>query len=192
MLKLRPTSRRGQVTLIDLVMAPIVAVVLSLLAVFFLTTQTSNLITAVNQEPYIQSCNFALSQLYGNYYVHTASLLNNLSLTYPSEYSAALSQQSQTLSTSCGPGCSTQYQTVSNSLSNSSSLYANFINYFSSFSLSTFDNIEGANIATLSALHMRVFLNQVPSTVSGSTVCSISVYNPANPSKPYTVFGVIS
>ena len=192
MLKLRPSSRRGQVTLIDLVMAPIVAVVLSLLAVFFLTTQTSNLITAVNQEPYIQSCNFALSQLYGNYYVHTASLLNNLSLTYPSEYSAALSQQSQTLSTSCGQGCSTQYQAVSNSLSNSSSLYSNFINYFSSFSLSTFDNIESANIATLSALHMRVFLNQVPSTVSGSTVCSISVYNPANPSKPYTVFGVIS
>lgn len=65
-------SKRGQITILDMVLAPIAAIVLAIIAASFLQTSTANLLTAVNQEPSAIACNFALDSMYGNYYVHTA------------------------------------------------------------------------------------------------------------------------
>ncbi len=185
-------SKRGQITLLDMVIVPIMAVVLSLLAYYFLNSQTASLLTTVNQEPTIEACNFALEGLFGNYYVHTTAALTELQLLFPSQYQTALSQSSQQLSANCGPTCNLGYTVLSSSLSNYSSLYQDFINYFSSFSISTFQTIKNNNILTLKNIGMSVYLNQIPSGVSSSTTCALSVYNPENPSKPYTVYGVLS
>ena len=133
----RRISRKGQLTLIDLAMAPIVAILLSVLVVYFLNSAISaNLVTAVDQAPITEGCNFALTSLYGDYYVHTASSLNTLRLYYPSQYLASEASKAQSLSASCGRSCTLSSTFSQNSLSNSTSLYSDMINYYSSFSLS--------------------------------------------------------
>ncbi len=186
-------SKKGQLTLIDLALAPIVAIVLSVLAVYFLNSAISaNLVTAVAQAPITEGCTFALTSLYGSYYVHTASALNTVKLYYPSQYLASEASKSQSLSASCGSSCSLSSTFSQNSLSNSTSLYADMISYYSSFSLSVFEGISTANAAMLSDSQMKVYLNTIPPAVSGSTVCSLPVYNPEDPANPYTVFGLVS
>ncbi len=185
-------SKRGQLTILDLVMAPIAAVVLSILAVAFLQNATASLVTTVNQEPGAIACNFALDSIYGQFYVTTQASLNALSLYEPSQYQIAISNQASSLSASCGSSCTRGYTFLSNSLTNFSSLYSDFIEYFSSFSFNQFDSIKSSNAVTLSTLGMSVYLNQLPASVNGSTICSLQVYNPEDPSQPYTVYGVIS
>jgi hypothetical protein len=189
----RHLSKRGQLTLIDLALAPIVAILLSVLAVYFLNSAISaNLVTAVDQAPIAEGCNFALTTLYGSYYVHTASALNTLKLYYQSQYLASETSKAQTLSASCGSSCALSSTFSQNSLSNSTSLYSDLINYYSSFSFSVFDGISAANSALLSDSSMKVYLNTLPPAASGSTVCSLPVYNPEDPANPYTVFGLVS
>jgi hypothetical protein len=185
-------SRRGQITIVDMVLAPIAAIVLAIIAASFLQTSTANLITAVNQEPSAIACNFALNSLYGSYYVHTAAALNLISLYYPDQYQTAQSNQESQLYANCGTSCNLGYSVLSSSLTNFSSLYSDFINYFSSFSFSTFNGIKNANIITLNNAGMSVYLNQIPSSISASTLCQLQVYNPEDPSKPYTIYGVMS
>lgn len=185
-------SRKGQITILDMVLVPIVAVILSIISVYILQNSTANLITGVNLQPAADTCNFALDSLFGHYYIDTPAALNALSLFSPSQYKTALSTQSSMLSANCGPSCNLGYTFLSNSLTNFTSLYSDFINYFSSFSTSKFQTIESNNVITLNALHMSVYLNQVPPTINGSTVCSLQVYNPVDPNSPYTVFGVVT
>lgn len=185
-------GKKGQLTILDLVLVPIVAVVLSILAVSFLNSATANLINSVNQEPAAQTCNFALDTLFGSYYVDTPSALNALGLSHPDQYQTAISSQQSSLSASCGPECNLGYNVLSNSLSNFTSLFSDFINYFSSFSVNSFNNVAAGSAVTLRNLHMRVYLNQIPITSAGSTICSLTVFNPEDPSNPYTIFGVLS
>jgi hypothetical protein len=185
-------SKKGQLTILDLVLIPIVAVVLSILFVYFVQAQTANIINAVDQAPAAQSCNFALDSLYGNYYVDTPAALNTLSLLHPNQYQTALSSQKSQLYANCGPSCTLGYSVLSSSLTNFTSLYSDFINYFSSFSFSAFQNIMGANSNLLLSLHTTVYLNQVPPTITAATACSLTVYNPANPSNPYTIYGIMN
>lgn len=185
-------SKKGQLTILDLVMAPIAAVVLSILAVAFLQNATASVITTVNQEPASIACNFALDSLYGQFYVTTEAALSTLSLYDSAQYQIAVSNQPSYLSASCGSSCTRSYTFLSNSLTNFTSLYSDFIEYFSSFSFNQFDSIKNSNKVTLSTLGMNVYLNQVPASINGSTICSLQVYNPEDPSTPYTIFGVLS
>jgi ABC-type bacteriocin/lantibiotic exporter with double-glycine peptidase domain len=185
-------SKRGQLTILDMILVPIAAVLLSIFSILLLQNATANLINSVNQEPAAQTCSFALETLYGHYYVDTPAALNELSLFYPNQYQMALSNQQSLLSANCGSSCSLGYSFLSNSLTNFTSLYSDFINYFSSFSVNNFQSIASSNAVTLNILHMRVYLNQVPPATNGSTVCSLQVYNPVDPSNPYTVFGVMT
>ncbi len=185
-------SRRAQVTLIDLVLVPIVAVVLSVTAGYLMSSATANIVTAVNQQPVQDACNFALSNLYGSYFISSAASLQQLKLFKPSQYAAAISEPAQNLSTSCGSSCSSSYTFLSAPLSNSSSLYNDFVGYFSSFSLSNFNLIKSANAVALGDANMQVFLQSVPSGITYSSLCSLTIYNPVNPSQPYTVYGVVS
>jgi hypothetical protein len=185
-------GRKGQLTMLDLVLAPLAAVVLAVLAYSLLQGATANLLTAVSQQPVSLSCNFALDTLYGTYYVHNAFALSQLALYNPSQYSLANSNKEQTLSTNCSGSCNSNYNYVQSYLYNSSSLYSDFIGYFSGFSLSDFQVLTGQETATLNALNMKVFLNQIPSGITGTSECSLQVYNPVDPSKPYTIYGVVT
>ncbi len=185
-------SKKAQLTLLDLAMAPIAAIVLSVLAVYFLNSAiTANLVTAVDQAPITEGCNFALSTLYGDYYVHTASSLNTLELYNPSQYLASEASRAASLSASCGASCTLSSTFSQNSLSNSTSLYSDMIMYYSSFSLSVFNGISEANSVMLNDYNMKVYLNSIPPATVGSTVCSLPVYNPEDPANQYTVFGLI-
>ena len=129
-------SKKGQLTFLDLLLAPLAAVFLSILAAFFLQSSTAHILTAVTQQPTIDACNLALDSLYGTYYVHTLATLTQLELTQPSQYLTAVSGKAQSFSLDCGSSCSESYTFLSSSLSNSSSLFNDFISYFNSFSLS--------------------------------------------------------
>ena len=190
--KYKFNGKRGQLTLLDLVMVPILVVMLLIISVFFLQSQTANLINEVNIEPTAQSCIFGLSALYGSYYVHTASALSSLQSTNTSLYFAASSGSAQQLTTTCGSNCSSAYSFSQNSLDNSSSLFSDFIKYFSSFSISYFNLIKDTHSPTLQAFGMDVFLNQIPTiSYTPAYTCALSVYNPANPSQPYNVYGIV-
>lgn len=184
-------SRKGQLTMLDLILAPLAAVVLAVLASAILHGATANLLTSVTQQPSSVSCNFALDSIFSTYYVHSAFTLSQLALSNTGQYSAAASNREQTLSTNCSGACNPSYNYVQSYLYNSSYLYSDFIGYFAGFSLSNFQVLTGQQAAVLNALGMRVFLNQIPSGVSGKYECSLQVYNPADPSKPYTVYGVM-
>jgi hypothetical protein len=183
-------GKKGQLTMLDLILAPLAAVVLAVLAHALLASATASLLTAVNQQPVSFSCSFALDTFYSTYYVHSAFTLSQLALSNPSQYALASSNQEQSLSTNCSGACNSNYEYTQSYLYNSSSLYSDFIGYFSGFSLSDFKVLTGQETATLNALGLQVFFNQVPSGVSGSSECSLQVYNPADPSKPYTIYGV--
>ncbi len=185
-------GKKGQLTMLDLVLAPLAAVVLSVLASALLHGATANLLTAVSQQPVSFSCNFALDSMYSTYYVHNAFTLSQLALSNPGQYSVASSNKEQYLSTNCSGACNPNYNYIQTYLYNSSSLYSDFIGYFSGFSLSNFQVLTGQETATLKALGMQVFLNQIPAGVTGTSECSMQVYNPADPSRPYTIYGVIS
>jgi hypothetical protein len=185
-------SKKGQLTMLDLVLAPLAAVVLAVIASALLHSATANLLTAVSQQPVSFSCNFALDTMYSTYYVHNAFALSQLALHASSQYALANSNKEQYLSTNCSGACDSNYNYIQTSLYNSSSLYSDFIGYFSGFSLSNFKVLTGQESATLKALGMQVFLNQIPAGVTGSSKCSMQVYNPADPSKPYTIYGVIN
>ena len=184
-------SKRGQVTIVDLVLVPIVAVVLSVTASYLMTSSTASLLTSVNQQPVQDACNFALNDLYGTYFVGSSAALNELKLLHPSQYAVAVSQPAESLSTGCGSSCSAGYTYLSSTLSNSSALYNDFISYFSSLSFSNFNLIKTSNSVALSDSNMHVFLQSVPSGVTYSSLCSLTVYNPINPSNPYTIYGVV-
>ena len=185
-------GRKGQLTMLDLVLAPLAAVVLAVLASALLHNATANLLTAVSQQPTSVSCNFALDSIYSSYYVHTAYSLSQLSSSNPNEYALAQSNKQQSLSTNCSGSCTASYNYIQSYLYNSSSLYNDFIGYFSGFSLSGFKVLTGQQISTLNALRIKVFLNQIPAGVTGTQECSLQVYNPADPSSPYTIYGVMS
>ncbi len=185
-------NNRGQITLLDLILAPIAAVILAVFASLFLSSSTANLLNMVNQQPSVVGCNFALTSMFGAYFVHTAAAFTQLSLSNPDQYSAALSTKAENLSTNCGSSCASSYVYTPNLLTNSSALYNDFIQYFSSFSVSSFNNIKADNYPALSAFSMQVFLNQVPSGVTAKTICSLKVFNPADPGSPYTIYGVLS
>ncbi len=184
---------KGQLTLIDLVIIPIIAVVLSTIAIVFLQSSTASLLSKVSLQPLQDSCNFALDNMYSTYYVHSSYELGYLKSNHPSQYAAAISSSFLNLNASCGSNCNLGYSFVPNSLLNTSnSLYVSFINYFSSFAISDFNLNTGANIPTLNAINMQVFLNHVPPlNYTPLTTCSMTVYNPADPSHPYTIYGVI-
>jgi hypothetical protein len=184
-------GRRGQLTMLDLALAPLAAVVLAVLASALLHSATANLLTAVNQQPTALSCNFALDSIYSTYYVHTSYALSQIALSNPAQYALAESNKQQSLSANCSGSCSSTYSYSQNYLYNSSSLYSDFIGYFSGFSLSDFGVLTGQEAATLNALGIRVFLNSIPAGVTGTEECSLKVYNPANPSSPYTIYGVM-
>ncbi len=185
-------GRKGQLEVLDLVLAPMAAVVLAVLASALLHNATANLLTAVNQQPASFSCNFALDSIYSTYYVHTAYTLSQLALSNPGQYSFAQSNKQQSLSTSCGGSCNPAYSYSQSYLYNSSSLYDDFIGYFSGFSLSNFQILTGQQAPTLNALGIKVFLNQIPAGVTGKQECSLNVYNPASPLHPYTIYGVMN
>ncbi len=185
-------GRKGQLTMLDLVLAPIAAVVLAVLASALIHNATANLLTAVNQQPTSFSCNFALATIYSTYYIHSAYTLSQLALSNPSQSALADSNKQQSLSANCSGSCNPSYGYTQSFLYNSSSLYDDFIGYFPSVSLSNFQVLTGEQAATLTALGLRVFLNQIPAGVTGSERCSMQVYNPANPSAPYTIYGVMN
>ncbi|EEZ93341.1 MAG: hypothetical protein BJBARM4_0018 [Candidatus Parvarchaeum acidiphilum ARMAN-4] len=184
-------GKKGQLTMLDLVIAPLAAVILAIVAHSLLAGATASLLTSVSQQPTSFSCSFALDTFYSTYYVHSAFTLSQLALSDPSQYSLASSNQEQSLSTNCSGACNPNYGYTQDHLYNSTSLYSDFIGYFSGFSLNDFKIITGQETAALNALGMQVFFNQVPSGVSGTSECSLQVYNPADPSKPYTIYGVI-
>ncbi len=177
--------------MLDLVLAPLAAVVLSVLAAALLHSATASLLTAVSQQPSSFSCNFALDSLYSTYYVHTASSLSQLAISSPSQYAQAVSNNEQTLSTNCSGACDSNYNYLQSYLYNSSSLYTDFIGYFAGISLSNFQVLTSQQTATLNALGIQVFLNQIPAGVTGTSECSLQVYNPSDPSNPYTIYGVV-
>ncbi len=185
-------NRKGQLTMLDLVLAPLAAVVLAVLASALLHSATANLLTAVSQQPGSFSCNFALDSLYSTYYIHTAAALSQLALSNPSQYSLSESTKQQSLSANCSGACTPIYSYVQSYLYNSTSLFSDFIGYFSGFSFSNFKVLTGQQAATLSALGMQVYLNQIPAGVTGTTECSMQVYNPVDPSRPYTLYGVMN
>ena len=185
-------SKRGQLTIIDLLVAPIVAIVLSMLALYFLQGSVAHLVTAVNYEPSIQGCNYMLDAIYGNYYVHGAAALSMLEALHPNQYYAATSASLINLSTNCGANCSMSYAATPNTLTNDPSLYVNFINYFAPFAISVFNLTKINSLPILNGEGMDVFLNSMPilSYVPSQT-CYISVYNPEDPSSPYLIYGVV-
>ncbi|MCW1297444.1 MAG: hypothetical protein QXX36_01000 [Candidatus Rehaiarchaeum fermentans] len=61
---------RAQITLIDLILVPIVAVILSIISMVFLSTASSNLLEGVYLQPVKLSCNFLASTIFSNYYPH--------------------------------------------------------------------------------------------------------------------------
>ena len=185
-------NKRGQLTLIDLIVAPIVAIVLSSLALYFLQGSVAHLVTAVDYEPSIQGCNYMLDAVYGNYYVHSAAALSMLRALHPNQYYAATSQSLISLSTSCGANCSISYAATPNTLTNDPSLYVNFINYFAPFAISVFNLTKINSLPLTQGEGMDVFLNSIPilSYVPSQT-CYITVYNPADTSSPYLIYGVV-
>lgn len=185
-------GRKGQLTMLDLVLAPLAAVVLAVLASALLHNATANLLTAVSQQPTSFSCNLALDSIYSTYYVHNAYALSQLALRDPNQYALSQSNKQQNLLTNCSGSCPSSYSYIQNYLYNSSSLYSDFIGYFSGFSLSNFKVLTGQQAATLNALGIKVFLNQIPAGITGKQECSLQVYNPADPSNPYTIYGVMS
>lgn len=185
-------GRKGQLTMLDLVLAPLAAVVLAVLASALLHNATANLLTAVSQQPTSFSCNLALDSIYSTYYVHNAYALSQLALRDPNQYALSQSNKQQNLLTNCSGSCPSPYSYIQNYLYNSSSLYSDFIGYFSGFSLSNFKVLTGQQAATLNALGIKVFLNQIPAGITGKQECSLQVYNPADPSNPYTIYGVMS
>ncbi len=184
-------GNRGQITMLDLVLAPIAAVVLAIFAALFMSSSTANLLNLVNQQPVSLGCNFALSSMFGTYFVHTAAAFQEMSTSHPDQYSAALSTKASNLSTSCGGSCLSNYVYIPNKLSNSTSLYSDFIQYFGSFSLSNFNAIKNNNLVALSSSNMQVFLNQIPPGANPKTICALTVFNPVNPGNPYTVYGTV-
>ncbi|MEM3190632.1 MAG: hypothetical protein QXU98_10400 [Candidatus Parvarchaeota archaeon] len=185
-------GRKGQLTLLDLIVAPIVAVVLSALAIYFLQGSTAHLVTAVNYEPSVEGCNYMLDAVYGNYYVHGSAALSMLKALHPDQYFAATSESLSNLSTNCGVNCSISYATTPNTLVSTPSLYVDFLNYFTPFSVSVFNLTTINSYPILKDYNMQVFLNSVPAlSYVPSQVCYISVYNPEDPSEPYLIYGVM-
>lgn len=185
-------GRKGQLTLLDLIVAPVVAVVLSTLAVYFLQGSAAHLVTAVDYAPSIEGCNYMLDAIYGNYYVHGSAAMSMLESLHPSQYFAATSESLSNTSTSCGVNCSISYATTPNTLVSTPSLYVDFLTYFTPFSVSVFNLTNINSYPLLKDYGMQVFLNGVPTLpYVPSQVCYINVYNPENPSNPYLVYGVM-
>lgn len=185
-------SRKGQITLLDLVIVPIIAVVLALIAVMVLQGSVANIVNKVNMQPEVDACNFELDSLFSMYYVHQDSALQYLKYYHPNQYTAAVSNSLQKQITNCGNNCSISYNTLPNSLGDSPDLYVDFIQYFTPFAYSVFNLTVADEISQLDAANMQVFLNQVPPlSYTPSQICSITVYNPEQPNSSYTVYGVV-
>ncbi len=191
MFKLTP-RRRGQVTILDIILIPVLAIVLSVVSAFFITNTTANITNMVALEPLSESCNLAIDNIFSQYYVHTQATLKYLQEFHPNQYSAATAEAFQEQVANCGSSCQIGFTTIPTSLTSSGSIYVNFINYFASFSLSVFNLTTADDRLELSTLGMSVYMNQIPSGFPATTVCSLPVYNPQNPSEPYTVYGTVS
>ena len=185
-------NRKGQITLIDLILAPLVAVILSVIAVMILQGSTFHLINEVNMEPTVEACNFGLETLFSSYYVHTASSLQYLQSAHPNQYAVATTEPLQIQTVSCGYNCSVSYEDIPNTLGTSSDFYVDFIQYFDPFALSVFNVSVGEDAPEMQAFGMQVFLNRVPALpYTPSEVCSLTVFNPQDPGNPYTIYGVM-
>jgi hypothetical protein len=186
---------RGQITILDLLMVPLVAIVLSIIAMTFLGSTVSNLLQEVYLQPIKTSCTFILANLFSTYYIHSAYELQYLQQYYPDEYQAYM-QNLQSFQNYTGIGnFRFVFATYSGVLENNSNPYVVLIRFLAPPVKSEFKEMVDSEYALLQAEHASLFISSIypmPSNFVYRYLCSAPVFNPANSTGIYYALAAIS
>lgn len=170
---------KGQINLIDLLLVPVVAVVLSIVALSLLQGAVTNLLVGVYLQPLKISCQFIAGDLLSNYYVHSGVLYNN-----PTIQTYFFDRTYANISVNASTYFKKYIAPYAGELT-SGDMYKQLIYFLAPPTVSYFKNFIFSIYPILVATNSTIYLLPTYPPPQGFShykyACTVPVYNPAGP-----------